>query len=30
MTWVITIPAAASMGAVILALVQAFIRRGQL
>ncbi len=30
MTWVITIPAAAFMGAVILALVQAFIRRGQL
>jgi inorganic phosphate transporter, PiT family len=30
MTWVITIPASACMGAVILALVQAFIRRGQL
>ena len=30
MTWVITIPAAAFMGALILALVQAFIRRGQI
>jgi PiT family inorganic phosphate transporter len=30
MTWIVTIPAAAFMGAVILALVQAFIRRGQL
>jgi PiT family inorganic phosphate transporter len=30
MTWVITIPASAFMGAVILALAQAFIRRGQL
>lgn len=30
MTWIVTIPAAAFMGAAILALVQAFIRRGQL
>jgi PiT family inorganic phosphate transporter len=30
MTWIITIPASAFMGAVILALVQAFIRRGQI
>jgi PiT family inorganic phosphate transporter len=30
LTWVITIPAAACMGAITLALVQAFIRRGQI
>jgi PiT family inorganic phosphate transporter len=30
MTWLITIPASALMGAIILALVQAIIRRGQL
>ena len=30
MTWIITIPASAFMGAVMLALVQAFIRRGQI
>lgn len=30
MTWAVTIPASALMGAIILALVQAFIRRGQL
>jgi inorganic phosphate transporter, PiT family len=30
LTWIVTIPAAACMGAITLALVQAFIRRGQL